>query len=110
MVLTDIQIKKHQKMISQMTELVAKQSFCCSIMADSTRIKILITIKQFGQVRVSDIADILQITVSAVSHQLKKLENFGAVVRIKKGQEVNYSLNKKNHVVQCLYNFQKQRI
>ena len=110
MTITRIQEKNAQKMIKQMTEMIDKQSHCCSMMSDPTRIKILITIEQYQQLCVSEIAQILQITVSAVSHQLSKLEKFGSVVKIKKGQEVFYSLNKKNQVVQCLYNFQKQRI
>lgn len=110
MTLTKIQQENAQKMIKQMTEMIDKQSHCCSIMSDPTRIKVLIAIEQHKQLCVSEIAEILQITVSAVSHQLSKLEKFGSVMKMKKGQEVFYSLNKKNQVIHCLYNFQKQRI
>jgi len=110
MSLTNLELKRNQKMISQMTKMVEGQSICCSIMSDPTRIKILIVLKQSGQLRVSDIASIIQLTVSATSHQLKKLENFGAIIKTKMGQEVYYVLNRKNRVVECLYNFQKQRI
>jgi len=108
--LTKKQLDSTRKMIKQMTEMIEKQSNCCFIMSNPTRIKVLVTINQHRQICVSEIAEIVQISVSAVSHQLKKLESFGSVVKNKKGQEVLYSLNKKNHVVHCLYNFQKQRI
>jgi len=110
MPLTSKQLQASQKMIKQMAEVINKQSHCCAMMSDPTRIKLLLAIKQFKELSVSEIAKILQITVSAVSHQLKNLEIFGAINKRKKGQQVFYSLNRQSPVVQCLYNFQKQRL
>lgn len=62
------------------------------IFGDSTRIKIIYLIYN-NQLCVNDIAQSLDMTHSAVSHQLKNLKNFRLVKSEKQGKEVYYTLD-----------------
>ncbi len=61
------------------------------VMSDSTRVKIL-NLLELGELCVCDIAFILNMTKSAVSHQLKNLKTVNLIVGRKQGKEVWYSL------------------
>ncbi len=61
------------------------------IFGDSTRIKILYLLFE-SEMCVCDIADILGMTVSAISHQLRILKNAKLVSFRKSGKSVFYSL------------------
>lgn len=67
-------------------------------LSDSTRIRIINALKEC-ELCVCDIAAILNITKSAVSHQLKYLREMGIVKFKKLGKEVLYSLDD-DHVKQ----------
>ena len=60
-------------------------------LADNTRLKI-ISILENNELGVSDMAVALNMTKSAVSHQLKYLKDLNIVFNKKKGKEVIYSL------------------
>ncbi len=59
---------------------------------DATRAKILGCL-QVRDLYVTEIADILDMSVSAVSHQLRVLRSAKLVKGIKEGKEVKYSLD-----------------
>ena len=61
------------------------------IFGDSTRVKILYLLFE-SEMCVCDIADILGMTVSAISHQLRILKNAKLVSYLKDGKSVYYSL------------------
>ncbi len=61
------------------------------VMSDSTRVRIL-NLLEAGELCVCDIAFILNMTKSAVSHQLKNLKDVNLIVGRRKGKEVWYSL------------------
>ena len=64
--------------------------------ADDTRIKIIYILDEMGSMCVNDIAYALDMTKSAVSHQLKYLKD-GRLVKLKKeGKSVFYSLADKH--------------
>ena len=65
--------------------------------ADETRLKIICVLDAVDSLCVCDIAFALNMTKSAISHQLKYLKENGLVVVEKKGKEVYYSLSD-NHV------------
>lgn len=67
-------------------------------MADSTRIKI-INVLENNELCVCDIASILDMTKSAVSHQLKYLRDLDIIKNKKVGKEVLYTLTD-DHVKQ----------
>jgi len=74
-----------------------------AILAGKTRLRILYLLQNEKELCVCDIADILETTVSAISHQLKILRAFGFVEFHKNAQTVFYFLSKegrkelKNH-------------
>lgn len=86
------QIKKELK---DRKELVA----CAErlgVIGDTTRLKICYLLCHYPELNVSDIADILDTSVSVVSHSVKKLLNLQLVQRRKEAQTVYYSLKKIN--------------
>ena len=68
------------------------------IMADPTRCKILYALQQ-QELCVCDLAGLLSMTKSSVSHQLAKLRSQGVVKCRRAGKEVYYSLDD-DHIAQ----------
>ena len=63
-----------------------------SIIGDGTRCKILFALKE-SEMCVCDLSNVLSMTKSSVSHQLKKLKAAGAVKHRREGRQVFYSLD-----------------
>ena len=63
----------------------------CNVIGNRTRLKILWSLKGTN-LCVCDIANILSMTKSAISHQLKILRDSNLVKTEKKGKEIFYSL------------------
>ncbi len=70
------------------------------IMGDKTRIRLLWAIDN-SSMCVGDLAYLLDMTKSAVSHQLKELKEAKLVISKKKGKNVYYSLN--DHHVKIIF-------
>ena len=66
------------------------------IFGDTTRLRILDVLLN-GQMCVKDISETLNISQSAISHQLKNLRSSNLVKTEKIGQTVNYSISD-NHI------------
>jgi len=64
-----------------------------TILSGNTRLKILYLLRNEKELCVCDIADILETTVSAISHQLKILRVSGFVKSRKDAQTIFYSLS-----------------
>jgi len=62
------------------------------VLGDPTRIRILALLAE-GEACVTNIADSLEMTQSAISHQLRLLRHAGLVKFTKTGKEVFYSLD-----------------
>jgi DNA-binding transcriptional ArsR family regulator len=69
-----------------------KFAMICRLLGDPTRLKILMALKQ-AEMCVCDIAAFMDMTESAVSHQLRRLRDMSAVKRRRQGQVLYYSLN-----------------
>ncbi|OGY46159.1 MAG: hypothetical protein A2731_01130 [Candidatus Buchananbacteria bacterium RIFCSPHIGHO2_01_FULL_39_8] len=96
MLLEESEIKKiRQKMIG-ISEDINNKCNLYSIGSDPTRLKILTLLGKKDELCVSDIAMILKISISAISHQLRLLERCGLVKSEKTGKIVCYSLASKN--------------
>ena len=59
------------------------------VFGDSTRLRILCVLME-QEICVADLADTLEMTQSAISHQLRKLREFGVVKCRREGKEVYY--------------------
>ena len=70
------------------------------IFGDSTRVKILYALLE-GELCVCDIASLMEVTQSAVSHQLRVLKGSKLVKSRRKGKTVYYSLADE-HVISIL--------
>ena len=62
------------------------------VIGDKTRVKILYTLVD-GELCVQDIADRLEMTHSAISHQLSKLKKYHLIKSRRLGKEMYYSLD-----------------
>ncbi len=63
------------------------------VVGDPTRIKICYLLCSYKELSVSDIAQILEISISAVSHSLSKLKGVDLVDTRREGQTIFYSLS-----------------
>lgn len=73
-------------------ETIAKLADFYKIMGDATRLKIMTALEK-SELCVSDLALVLQMTRSAISHQLKALKNAKLVTSRKEGKTVYYALD-----------------
>ena len=82
-----------EKAISEMPDddLVLDLAELYKVFGDSTRLKILVSIK-YEQLCVADISKIVNMSISAVSHQLRVLRQMNLVKFQRKGKEIYYSL------------------
>ncbi len=78
-------------------ELILGLSELFKALGDPTRIKILHALSQ-EELCVCDLAEVLEMTPSAVSHQLRALRNLRLVKPRKKGKMVIYSLDD-HHII-----------
>lgn len=71
------------------------------VIGDKTRVKILYTLID-GELCVQEIADKLEMTHSAISHQLAKLKKYRLIKSRREGKEMYYSLD--DHHVLDIFN------
>lgn len=84
-------VKMYKKGFSKSKSIISL-SRLFHILSDNTRISIL-TMLDDNEVCVCDIANILDMTKSAVSHQLKVLKDANLIKCRKQGKEVFYTLS-----------------
>lgn len=85
-------LKKYQ--LSQDLESKAR---LLGLAGDPTRIRILCVFFQNKEVCVSDIAESLEMSISAISHQLQLLKDNRLVDTKRVGQNIRYSLRKNKY-------------
>lgn len=73
-------------------EFVQEMAEFFKIFGDGTRIRVLQTLME-GEKNVGDLAEVLEMSQSAVSHQLRVLRQNGLVKYRKEGKVVFYSLD-----------------
>jgi DNA-binding transcriptional ArsR family regulator len=85
-----------------------KEILCCArqfgVVGDTTRLKICYLLCRHPELSVGNMAEILGVSISVVSHSVKKLLTLDLVERRKEAQTVYYSL-KENQFTQTLKNF-----
>jgi ArsR family transcriptional regulator len=91
---------EHPEITLPETEKLYDLAELFKVFGDSTRIRILFALHD-GKLCVCDIAKALDMTVSAVSHQLRVLKNADLVRAKRSGKTVFYSLSD-NHVKKIL--------
>jgi len=88
-------IKKLKKRLNTEDKLRTAGKYF-AILAGETRLKILYLLQNEKELCVCDLADILETTISAVSHQLKILRTSGLVKFRKDAQTIFYSISKES--------------
>lgn len=91
MLLEEKVLRKEQSTLEQKSGNFAQQSRYFALRADPTRLKILHLLRKHQELCVTDLASILGLTVSAVSHQLAMLERASEVRKTKQGKIACYS-------------------
>ena len=81
-------------------ERIGKLAAFYKIMGDPTRCKIICALLQ-RELCVCDLANVLSMTKSSISHQLSKMRGAGVVKCRRSGKEVYYSLDD-DHVAQLI--------
>ncbi|MBI3495487.1 winged helix-turn-helix transcriptional regulator [Candidatus Berkelbacteria bacterium] len=75
------------------SEVIARCAKEFQIIGDPTRIKICYLLCRHDELTVSEIADLVNVSVSAVSHTLRKLKRANLVRHYRQFRNVYYSLN-----------------
>lgn len=86
----------HVREVMEDTEVLYAVSDFFKVMSDSTRMRIMAALDN-EEMCVCDLSDLLGMTKSAVSHQLKSLKDAGLVRSRRDGKNVFYTL-KDDHV------------
>lgn len=94
------QIKKELRNKKELTACAQQ----LGVIGDTTRLKICYLLCHYPEFSVGEIADILDTSISVVSHSVKKLLELELVTRRKEAQTVYYSLAD-NNFVKTLKNF-----
>jgi ArsR family transcriptional regulator len=87
----DILVNEVKKKICS-NDIIHNLAFFYKIMGDNTRLNLLMVL-EFGELCVSDLAYLLNMSISAVSHQLKILRNAKLVKIRRDGKNIYYSLD-----------------
>ncbi len=90
------ELKNRKKLIACAEQL--------GVVGDATRLKICYLLCHYPEVSVGEMAEILDTSISVVSHSVKKLLELKLVTRRKEAQTVYYSL-KNNAFTETLKNF-----
>lgn len=88
-------IRENQYNLSKIENRFLIKSKLFEVFSDQTRLKIIYILKRSKELCVTDLARILGLSISAVSHQLKILENSEIVMKKRRGKIICYALNKK---------------
>ncbi|MBN1779236.1 MAG: winged helix-turn-helix transcriptional regulator [Candidatus Buchananbacteria bacterium] len=92
MVAASKKITNFKKQLNRLDAKMAKEAQLHFVLSDPTRLKILFLLKKRQEICVSDLASVLELTVSAVSHQLSLLERSHLIRSHKMGKTVCYQI------------------
>ena len=84
-------LESTQRYLASLKDLT-KLAACFSLLGDPTRLKILLSLAHARELCVGDLADILDMETSAVSHQLRKLKDGGLIANRREGPNIYYQL------------------
>lgn len=88
-------IKEAKRKLDRMEINFKETSDFCYFGSDPTRLKIVFLFSIYKDLCPTDLAEILPVSISGISHQLRLLEQTGLVEKMKMGQMMCYSLSPK---------------
>lgn len=86
-------IQRCQQQLSGTEPALSSLAAVLSLAGNEVRLKILFLLQEQQQLCVCDLADVLNMNVSAISQHLRKLKDGGVLRAHKVGQTVFYALN-----------------
>ena len=91
-----VQIRECRKKISQNEKTFTQLSNILSLAGSGVRLKILFMLEEENELCPCDIADILGMTVPAISQHLRKMKDGNIIQARRNGQTIYYSLSEEN--------------
>lgn len=89
-----MKLNKSSKIIKKLSKnSLENQASLFKCMGDPTCLKILYLLSRENEVCVSDIAEAMEVSLSAASHQLSKLKSMEILETARKGQSICYSFS-----------------
>lgn len=79
--------------VNNLSEQIEKTAKILNLVGNETRLKILLLITKEEKVCVCDLSDVLGISVSAISQQLRKLKDNQLLKSNKEGQTIYYNVH-----------------
>lgn len=92
MLISPKDILQAKKMLVGYTHQIEEKSKFYEIVSNPTRLKIIFLLKKHKELCATDIANVLGISISAVSHQARILESAGIISRLRMGKMICYSI------------------
>ena len=91
--------KEIQEVQKSVKDGIERLPFVFEALADGTRLNIFKLLLRHDDLCVTDLANILKISVPGISYQLKLMEMAGLVKKERMGQMICYSLKKNDPVI-----------
>lgn len=95
MLLDKKETKSSQKELTKISQRIEKKSSFHYLGSDPTRLKIIFLLKLHKELCPTDLSKILNISMSAISHQLRLLKREELIKGIKIGRIICYTITKK---------------
>ena len=92
MLISTKDILQARKMLVGHTHQIQEKSRFYEIFSNPTRFKIIFLLKRYKELCATDIANVLGISISAVSHQARIIESAGIINRVRMGKMICYSI------------------
>lgn len=91
-----VQIRKCKLLINKNQAVFLQLSDILTLAGSESRLKVLFLLEEENELCPCDLADILDMTVPAVSQHLRKLKDAGIIQSRREGQTIYYSLSDEN--------------
>jgi ArsR family transcriptional regulator, lead/cadmium/zinc/bismuth-responsive transcriptional repressor len=90
-------IKKDKKKLAKLSQEIEERTSYYALGSDPTRLKILLLLDGHDELCVSELAETIGTSLSAVSHQLRLLVDSGLVKSCRKGKTKCYCLTQQSY-------------
>ena len=80
--------REYQNMINKIADKIENRAHISYVASDPTRLKILMILTKKRKMCTSELANILGVSVSAVSHQKTILESYGLIASQREGKKI----------------------
>lgn len=86
------QLSRCKEALTKSSDSIANMAKLLSIAGSEVRMKILFLLDMEGELCPCDIADVLEMSVPAISQQIRKIKDAGIIASRREGQTLYYSI------------------